>query len=1590
MHRRPIIALLLVSALAASVAPLACGDDSQPLRAKRIETPDELIGGPSAKGKLGDYLIENGELRAIVAGEGQSWVGSAFGGSLVDLDRVRATRRDDRYGQGWDAFAETFPLANLIIPDPLKPMREVQGGDSGMQVKARVGGIRILDDGSDGMAAIRVEGSGAYLFQAIKFLNKDFLRTYLGELTIDLLGRATPLRELGTVLDPKLDLYQLLDRLQLDFNFTTDYLVQPGQRYVTIRTTVEVAPPGEGALGLCTLPDTCALTREDCPSGFALREQHIPVDGEFKPVPVLCPICVCASDAAELAPFTEQRSIFGDMLGDLDEWTQPDWRGGLLGGDFLFFGGDANIFLPGLGFDEQRRIFENMWQGVGSLGSPLVYPWVAAVAPNVSYAYTTRNPGRRPAHTCPEHRLAILAVSPEGEQAVTQALVTGFGMTAGGAAGIVRGNLVDRNPIVLPVPPQATGRDLGAEELEVWRREQAQGLWGQVQESWAREEGQDPALAGLPALAEPERQQAVAALQEHTLLGLLPAAECQASQLLVPLFTTSATVVMTHEDLSRLSTPAGPDAPADAAPEQQRMRFTWERYLVVGDGDVGSVLETVLELRNEPRGWVQGVVFEAGTARPVHHAKVFAVRDPRSVNGETDRYGDWRSLRAACVAAFGDDGIVSEMQTDLGLDPVHDGDYRGPLPPGRYFLVAKTRNRRASRPVPVTVRPGNTEIAHLELDAPGHLSLRVFDQGGQLSPAKAVLVELDEVGRELDWDGLGYVSMGDARFDLGIRRSEFTVDGELELEAEPGSYRLYVSRGIEYSRYVQELDLQPGRPESVEAVLIHEVDTEGHISADFHVHAQPSVDSSMPLQDRVAAVVAEGLEFVTATDHDHLTDYNPTIRKLGVERFVKSQVGVETSSLEFGHYNGFPLTFDNRDWSEHDPPPWFGMATGDVFAAMRARGAGPPEDFVVEVNHPWDGFMGYFAQGGVRGYDLERATPGMEMCNPQTEEISCDFDAVEVLNEKRFELVHTPTVQEVHEHNRCYQQILATHRPLAFTLPSDAEAGHPDLDDVVCGWLQVDPPVCATVRRSLGATGLDEEQRQDLLAQSDRCDWHSELRLGFARCGRDEVSVIECKRAAIDALKYFSVRRMLQRTPAEQAAFLGMTVERDPECDWGKATAGCTPNVGEDGAPVAGCGEDCLCAACVCDLYPECCLGPEEEGGTGWTSVCADACRGECGACGVQPCTDATQMLDSWFTMLNQGFVVTAVGNSDSHGRMKEVGLPRNFLTASTDNVQALDPADINRAVQRHESVMSTGPFVEASIEGASVGQTARLKEGDGPLKMRVRVQTASWFGVDHLEVYRNGRLVHRQRVAKGPEAIADFDGYVELERPTEDSWYVVITYGLHPDLHLSPTYGALAYGHLLIPTVISIGLSQILGSFDALMDRIEDFGPMLESAGFDLETLLTGLAGGTEMPDNFPTIPLAITNPIWIDVDGGGFQAPDAQDRDADGVTDLPPFCAQACDPNAAPPEEGAPVRSSCGEGQQCRPTEPDSPDGRCVIPVPAACPPDVFATGGSGQPLLTSPGGQVAAGQGVQVPWDATRLVEGRLRRQLMGKKH
>ena len=92
-----------VAGLAVAAALATCTGTTPPhSTAQRVGKLEQTIGGPHAIGQVGDWILENDQVRFVIADKGVGRVNTTFGGTLVDADLQRVGG-DDR---GNDELAE--------------------------------------------------------------------------------------------------------------------------------------------------------------------------------------------------------------------------------------------------------------------------------------------------------------------------------------------------------------------------------------------------------------------------------------------------------------------------------------------------------------------------------------------------------------------------------------------------------------------------------------------------------------------------------------------------------------------------------------------------------------------------------------------------------------------------------------------------------------------------------------------------------------------------------------------------------------------------------------------------------------------------------------------------------------------------------------------------------------------------------------------------------------------------------------------------------------------------------------------------------------------------------------------------------------------------------------------------------------------------------------------------------------------------------------------------------------------------------------------------------------------------------------------
>jgi hypothetical protein len=274
-------------------------------------------------------------------------------------------------------------------------------------------------------------------------------------------------------------------------------------------------------------------------------------------------------------------------------------------------------------------------------------------------------------------------------------------------------------------------------------------------------------------------------------------------------------------------------------------------------------------------------------------------------------------------------------------------------------------------------------VAHPHLrHATGTLSIEIRDDNNVLIPARLTFRPVGETPK------LFFTTIDIAREETGAITAfdrAFVLRGDADLRVPVGTYDVWISHGPEWDTTRERITIQADAETEIHAKLHHVIDTPGWISADLHVHSAASLDSRVPMRDRVFQFVADGVDLIVATDHNVIADYAPVIAELGVSDLLASATGDEITTKQWGHFGAFPLPSDEAELG-HGAIETGKHTAAQIFADVRARAPGA----LIDVHHPRlvHGSMGYFVLSELDIATGRTRTPGF----------SFDFDAIEVLN----------------------------------------------------------------------------------------------------------------------------------------------------------------------------------------------------------------------------------------------------------------------------------------------------------------------------------------------------------------------------------------------------------------------------------------------------------------------------------------------------------------------------------------------------------------------------------------------------------------
>lgn len=197
-----------------------------------------------------------------------------------------------------------------------------------------------------------------------------------------------------------------------------------------------------------------------------------------------------------------------------------------------------------------------------------------------------------------------------------------------------------------------------------------------------------------------------------------------------------------------------------------------------------------------------------------------------------------------------------------------------------------------------------------------------------------------------------------------------------------------------------------------------------------------------------------------------------------------------------------------------------------------------------------------------------------------------------------------------------------------------------------------------------------------------------------------------------------------------------------------------------------------------------------------------------------------------WLQLLNQGYRIPGVVNTDAHYNFHGSGWIRNWVQCSTDDPAKIDHMEIVHASEEGRIVMSNGPFLKmeaANSKGiiADVGQD--LESGGAPVVVNISVQCPNWHRVNKVFLLKNGRPSEELTFTK--ESNSELFKLIGEEDRQKQTFNLNLTLKLEADTHIVAVAGGVG----------------------------NKIGPV----------------SGPRFGNDPPT---ALTNPIYIDVDGNGF----------------------------------------------------------------------------------------------------------------------
>jgi hypothetical protein len=404
-----------------------------------------------------------------------------------------------------------------------------------------------------------------------------------------------------------------------------------------------------------------------------------------------------------------------------------------------------------------------------------------------------------------------------------------------------------------------------------------------------------------------------------------------------------------------------------------------------------------------------------------------------TVSGAGGTLGE--GLRASVLVSEGSIATPTDERTPwTHVRPAADGTWSVRVPADKAYVVTAEAFGRAQSEVEVTVGTSDASVPALVIDDAAEVTINAMIDT-RVDHMLVFVVPADDATEEAT-NGEMFGHFGECAPLLGNPHgpspacNRVLVDGPTTIAMPPGTYDFYTVAGP-FSTLGAALGVvvEAGTGQSVSLdVDTLDLQPEGTLSGDFHVHGGASFDSAIPDTDRVKAILASQLQIVATTEHDTVWDYSTAADALGAADRIHLISGTEStghvlfplrSDFGFpsviGHWNFWPVDLDPQgpyrgaSWDELAEP-------GALMERQATDGNFDPDIGVIQLNHPVGGLQFGRDYGWISasGLDLDeppssandKTSQALYLHTPDGASTSnADYDVQEVMNGTKNELL---------------------------------------------------------------------------------------------------------------------------------------------------------------------------------------------------------------------------------------------------------------------------------------------------------------------------------------------------------------------------------------------------------------------------------------------------------------------------------------------------------------------------------------------------------------------------------------------------------